>query len=777
MKKIVLMLLLLANLLILSSCTSELPFDLPEIKLPDLGFDLPGIFGDDTDDNNNDNTSDNNNDNNNNSDNGNTNVPHEHSYSEKYSVDAKYHWLECSCGEKKDKEEHTLISNYSYEASVCSVCNTVCTEENYYSSITSLGVDPSQPHNAYQVLVYSFYDSDGDGYGDLAGLESKLDYIKDLGCDIIWLSPIMESESYHAYDITSFYRIDPKIGTIDDYLSLVNTAHEKGMKIMLDMPINHTSPNHEWFIEYLNGNSDYNEFYQEKDPSVKYGTGSSMGAKATFYTDKETGKTYFAAFGPTMPDLNYQSEALVNAIYEVFDYWTILGADGYRFDAVKHIFDPNEIPSGEDSVYLNNELFQELGAHLKEMNPNIYLLGENFSGQGEVIQYAESFDAEFDFDSWHSGLGAVTNKDPWNQGERRKYFDDTVVGCTNELIAKNSNWIPTFMTGNHDVTRAASYIGDKVDDDQEAFKLYAAMIALRSGIPFIYYGDEIGMYGENKSGDGKVEDSQIRLPMNFYDTTIDLRSVFYSVLDNGTMLGDNMLIDWSSYKTDNPVVEDAIENPNSLYNTYKDLIAFRNAHPAIYKGTMSQHNDYSGQGTIITFQYADEVLHVAFNFSESELVITDLCLDGDLELVYSVNSVDTDGYGLTLGARGVAVFTTEALDMGYSEETFDANYGLVITHADGTKTFVKLKPVDEFEGFSQHFGDNVSLQVGDVITLIDFYNGNAEWAEDNLSRYGQYAKFSTSSNGVTCKVAGIYDFYVKFKWEADEIYIGNQDGA
>ena len=354
MKKIFLVLLILANLMILSSCTADLPFDLP-FELPDFIEDLVGS-GDQNVDNtdkgdNNDNTDKGDN-------NDNTDKPHEHSYSESYKADATSHWLECSCGEKKNKENHTLVKNDSYEASVCSVCGTACTEGNYYASIKSLGVDPEEAHNAYQVLVYSFYDSDGDGYGDLAGLESKLDYIKGLGCDIIWLSPIMESESYHAYDITSFYKIDPKIGTIDDYLSLVNTAHSKNMKIMLDMPINHTSPNHEWFIEYLNNNSDYNEFYQEKDPSVTYGTGSSMKEKARFYTDQVTGKTYFAAFGPTMPDLNYQSEALVSAIYDVFDYWTALGADGYRFDAVKHVFDPNEIPAGVDSVSLNNELFQ-----------------------------------------------------------------------------------------------------------------------------------------------------------------------------------------------------------------------------------------------------------------------------------------------------------------------------------------------------------------------------------------------------------------------------------
>ena len=236
----------------------------------------------------------------------------------------------------------------------------------------------------HQLLVYSFFDSDGDGYGDLKGVEEKLDYIENLGSDIIWLSPIMSAESYHGYDILSFYTIDEKLGTIEDYKSLVNEAHKRDIKILLDMPINHTSINHEWFQAYLNDDDEYTEYYQEYNPSVQNGNTSTMGEKAKFYTDSETGKTYFAAFGETMPDLNYQSEELVNAIKDVFKYWIELGADGFRFDAVKHIFDPNEIPATEDSIAKNNELFQYLGEYIKSLNKDIYLLGENYSGQAEV---------------------------------------------------------------------------------------------------------------------------------------------------------------------------------------------------------------------------------------------------------------------------------------------------------------------------------------------------------------------------------------------------------
>ena len=145
-----------------------------------------------------------------------------------------------------------------------SYISSVEIDKEKYPYIESIGVDRDAPHNAYQILVYSFYDSDGDGYGDLKGVEQKLDYIKGLGSDIVWLSPIMPSESYHAYDVVSFYDIDERIGTLEDYMSLVNSAHSKDMKIMLDMPINHTSTNHEWFQGYLNDDPRYLDYYQDK---------------------------------------------------------------------------------------------------------------------------------------------------------------------------------------------------------------------------------------------------------------------------------------------------------------------------------------------------------------------------------------------------------------------------------------------------------------------------------------------------------------------------------
>ena len=677
---------------------------------------------------------------------------------------------------------------------------TVDTEKYPYAK--SIGVSKDEVHNAYQILVYSFNDSNGDGYGDLKGVEQKLDYIKELGNDIIWLSPIMPSESYHAYDVLSFYDVDYKLGTLDDYVSLVNEAHKRNMKIMLDMPINHTSTNHEWFKGYLAGEEKYKNYYQEKVIGKVYGTSSSMGAKANFYFDPDTRKTYFAAFGDSMPDLNYQSEELVNAIKHVFKYWVELGADGFRFDAVKHIFDPNEIElvkdsNGKDitwetSIRMNNELFQDLGDYLKEISPDLYMLGENYSGNEEVKQYAETFDSEFDFETWHTALGAVTNKDPWGGSAPRSNYDDTVVGVTNSLIEINPNWVATGMTGNHDTTRAASYISGKVNDLDPALKLYASMLMLRSGIPFIYYGDELGMYGENKSGDNLVEDAEIRMPMPFKDSTIKLEKMFYSkIVDNKTgeinNLGANVLKDWPTYKEDNPVVEEEMLDENSLYNTYKSLIAFRSNHPAIYKGTMSLVSDFTN-GTIYKMTDGNETLYVAFNFGTNKATLSGL--SDSIELAYSVNDVTLEGSNLVFPARGACVFKANNINLEFEttvETSGTGNQGgsavapvtgfaLLVTPGNGgSQYYVPLTPVDEFEGFQQHMVDDCNLFVGDTFILYDCDN-QISWVEDTLSQYGQYQKFSVTENGIRCNEDGIYDIYVKFKWEADEIYIGDING-
>lgn len=638
----------------------------------------------------------------------------------------------------------------------------------------SIGVDPNEANNAYQILIYSFNDSDGDGFGDLKGVEQKLGYLDDLGINMIWLSPVMPAISYHAYDTLSFYGIDSKIGTLEDFHSLVVEAHKLDIKIILDMPINHTSSEHEWFKEYLAGNPEYSEYYQAKQAGVTYGTTSSMGNVARFYTDTASGKNYFAAFGPTMPDINFQSDILKAKMNQVFKYWVDLGVDGFRFDAVKHIYDINEIPRNSNSIQMNKDYFSEVSAYLKTLNPNIYLVGEVYSGQAEVLQYADTFDAEFDFETWHTGLGAVTGKSPWGKTDAVQTYDDTMVGCTNELIATNPNWIASFMTGNHDVTRAGSYISDNVTDDLEALKLYASMIMLRSGIPFIYYGDEIGMYGENKNGTDKhdlVGDSEVRLPMTFEGSTVDVRKVFTSLTPDGSMLGDNIYLDWPSFENDQPKVEVQMADENSLYNTYKALISFRSNHPAIYKGVMELVTDFNG-GTIIKMSYDTEVLYVAFNFSSKETSLTALSTD-NIDVLFSVNTATASGTDLTLSGRGVAVFTTNGT-INKPEIVLPASqYYLVITGSTGTKQYPLTENGAALDpSFTEYYALGVEILAGDMVTLYNSEAGES-WAIQKPDSYSS-GVWTGSADGILCGETGVYNVYVKMKYQEDQIYFGYQ---
>ena len=637
-----------------------------------------------------------------------------------------------------------------------------------YPYLKSIGINPNETHTAYQLLVYSFYDSDGDGYGDLAGVEQKLDYIADLGADMIWLSPVMAAGSYHGYDVLSFYAIDERLGTTEDFKSLVDSAHEMGIKIILDMPINHTSSEHEWFQGYLNDDPQYANYYQTYNPSINYGSNGY----GTFYTDETTGKKYFGAFGETMPDLNFQSEELKQGVQEVFEYWIELGADGFRLDAIKHIYDPNEIPSNQNSVQLNNQYFADLRAHLKGINPYIYLVGENFSGQDEVKKYAQSFDAEFDFDSWQTGLGAVAGTGPWGGGEEKKiYFDDTIVGCTNELISLNPEWIPSYMTGNHDVNRAGSWIGDRVNDDQEALKLYAAMVTLRAGIPYIYYGDELGMYGENKHGNdkAKVGDAELRLPMTFSDSTVDILAIFTNEYDDGSIIGENILKDWPNFATDNPQVDDQIADPDSLLNTYKALIALRNEYKHLSLGTMSTVADYNNCATVIGFTYEGETIYVAYNFSEYSTTLEGVC-DGTIELIHTVNGVTVNGTNLEMAGRGVAVFTaTGTMGSGNSTGGIDLKgFSLRGTMTNWSYSTDYL--------FVAHDDDEVkitiTLNAGDKFKVVQNNSATAgqEWWHGN-GCVKQDCKMLTNStdkdDNIIIKDSGTYTLY----WDVDDFQL------
>lgn len=310
----------------------------------------------------------------------------------------------------------------------------------------------------YQIMVSSFADSDGDGFGDIYGIEQKLPYLKKLGVKALWLTPIQLSDSYHGYDITDYEQVDPKYGSTEspagkanggvvtkatalaDYKSLIEAAHGEGMKIVMDLVLNHTSTSNKWFVSSANLDPEYRGFYQWGNHETQK---ADINQKKFWYPYGDHPYSYYAKFGSAMPELNYSYKSTREAVEEMSTYWVKdVGVDGFRLDAVKHIYMLDEVASSNsDSViydiddktntsYSSNltknlNFFRELKSEVtKRSGRDVFFVGENFDGHAyHVAPYYEAFDSMFDFYAYYNlTSGARTGK----EGTTSKF--GTVVG-------------------------------------------------------------------------------------------------------------------------------------------------------------------------------------------------------------------------------------------------------------------------------------------------------------------------------------------------------------
>ena len=344
----------------------------------------------------------------------------------------------------------------------------------------------------YEVFVYSYCDSDGDGIGDLAGLTEKLDYLNDgdlstdtdLGVTGIWLMPIMPSTTYHKYDVKDYMNIDPSYGTLEDFDKLIAECNKRNINVIVDLVMNHTSAQHPWFQDacaYLkelgDGEPDLNVC-----PYVGY-YNFSKEALGGYAPLEGTDWYYEARFWDQMPDLNLDNEAVRDEFKEICQFWLDRGVSGFRLDAVKEY--------KTDKTSDNVEILSWLNDMVKAINPDAYLVGEAWTNQSEYAKYYESgIDSLFDF--------AYADKD----GRIAKAVNGLVTadayGKSLEeeealYASKNENYINAPFYTNHDLARGAGYYSGDYSDNK--IKIAAAMNLFMSGNAFIYYGEEIGMKG------------------------------------------------------------------------------------------------------------------------------------------------------------------------------------------------------------------------------------------------------------------------------------------
>jgi glycosidase len=451
----------------------------------------------------------------------------------------------------------------------------------------------------YQIFVRSFYDSDGNGIGDFNGITAKLDYLNDgnpkttddLGVTGIWLLPIMPSPSYHGYDVTDYKSVNFDYGTMDDFNRLLEEAHKRNIRIILDLVVNHTSVQHPWFIEAQNPNSPYRDWYIWSAENPGY-----LGPwQQEVWHRSAQGDYYYGVFWSGMPDLNYRNPAVGAEMKEVARFWLEdVGVDGFRVDGARHLIE-------EGQVQVNTEAsiawFKEFTTYYKGLRPDTMSVGEVWDSSYVAARYPKSgaLDMVFDFDASTGLLKAVN----WKSAQPAYN-----VFTSNQQIG--SKYLATFLT-NHDMNRVMSQVQQKPERARNA----ATLLLTGPGTPFIYYGEEIGMTGVKP-------DEQLRTPMQWS-----------SEAGAGFTTGTPWMFPNADYKTTN--VANEAKDPNSLYVHYRKLIQLRMAHPALRSGTYLKVNSKNGAVYAALRVSDEEVVLILVNLGEEAVTDYALSLDSGLQ--------------------------------------------------------------------------------------------------------------------------------------------------
>ncbi len=446
--------------------------------------------------------------------------------------------------------------------------------------------------NYYEIFVRSFYDSDGDGLGDLKGVTEKLDYVKELGFNGIWFMPLMQSSTYHKYDVIDYCSIDSEYGTMEDFDEMVGAAHARGIRVIIDLVMNHSSTKNEWFVKaskYLAGLSDDEEPDLAECPYVDYYHFSRVKETSGYQAVPGTGNKWYyeCVFDSGMPDLNLSSVAVRKEFEDISDFWMEHGVDGFRMDAALH-YEEN------DHAY-NIEVLNWIYSYCRSKNPDFYMVSEVWDGPSVINRYYESESPSF-FNFGVSGAEGVlimAGRGKSKAGE----FVSKMVSIQNDLAQYSTAIDAPFIT-NHDQARAAN----AVVSNGEYLKMTAGLLLTMNGSPFVYYGEEIGMKSKGTSDPNK------RLPMVWSKNDTTGITVLPSGADKGIE---------SSF----PGVDEQLKDPTSLLNYYKRANQLRNENPEIARGTVEKLSGFTGYTAGVTKTWEGSTIGIIYNNGEEAVTI------------------------------------------------------------------------------------------------------------------------------------------------------------
>ncbi|WAH38165.1 alpha-glucosidase [Alicyclobacillus dauci] len=484
----------------------------------------------------------------------------------------------------------------------------------------------------YELYVRSFSDSNGDGVGDFPGITSKLDYLSDLGIDCIWLTPFYPSPNVdYGYDIFDYYDVDPSFGSLQDFEQFLSAAHVRGIKVIADLVLNHTSNQHPWFVESASSRSNpKRDWYIWRDEPNNW----QSGFEGTSWTyDEQTGQYYYHAFSKEQVDLNWWNPDVRRELFKVVEFWLDKGIDGFRLDVINHFFVDNQfrdnpvVDGKQNHVYdkdrpETHDIVKELRQFV-DRYPDKVLVGEVATEQVEIaksyVGNAQELDLAFNFN-----LGSLPDFDP-----DRLFEELTKLEQSLEQTA-----LPTLFFSSHDMSRQVTRFFARCDDDVKVAlaKTLAAITLTAKGVPFLYYGEEIGMQDvylpkadqirdvgglsayERAVSEGKslAEAIQIgnqkgrdkgRSPMQWSDTE------YAGFSSSASWLPVN-----NNYKRLNVLAEE--QDPTSVLSFYRNLIALRKKHSALSSG---EYRVLNKSGDVIYFHKVtqDEQVVVFLNFGDS----------------------------------------------------------------------------------------------------------------------------------------------------------------
>ena len=570
-------------------------------------------------------------------------------------------------------DDGTHVSAYNVNSSVTLKANDATSLTDTVSGV------------GYQIMVSSFADSDGDGIGDIRGIIENFDYLKKLSVDVLWLTPIQLSDSYHGYDIIDYKAVDPKFGTMDDYKELLTLCHDNDMKVIMDLVLNHTSTNNVWFkrsvkmekgsyADTLDGREiDFRNFYQWKNNK------KNPDLSEAWYKYSEYDYSYYAKFSPSMPELNYDNKDTRDAIVDVAKYWLGImgdgtGVDGFRIDAVKHIYMADEIDPDPSDIIIqdydeetktdyssnltkNINFFTYFANEIKAEYPNAYLVGENFDGHAyNVAPYFAAYDGMLNFYMYYQfgDIAKYPSKAGFVAGGNDNSENAAPKGINTSLL-KYGEWdyeafynvqkayrgdglvpgsgsgvkeaMDSLFTSNHDIPRLMNNMVDgavtasNAQYGQRMAKAVVATMMTMPGISWIYYGDEIGMSSNFYAGENATSSHADRAYRQPFKWTNDAHGKY---ITDFSISGDTTLyVDWDEYnKRYLEAVDVQDGKADSYLNTVRYWTKAKSEDEVLRYGDYYYYRGFSdqwGQGVPLfafTRNYQGKTYVVVTNFSE-----------------------------------------------------------------------------------------------------------------------------------------------------------------